>query len=264
MSILMEPRYSLIVNGTDLAEFGVYTSGEKAFDSFEKELEFISIPGRSGDLVRSNKRKKNGTLTYSSFIAENLNANIIALRNFLDSLPEEYVRIEDDRHPDEYLMGIHTGVINFTPDGVSDENIYSGATFELQFNVKPYRYLISGDTETTLTANGSIENQTLFTSKPLIKVFGNGTLTVTGDDGVAYGATISGNTSKGIFLDCETQNAYEKTESGGITQIVPKNANVSLSNHHQFPVLKPGTNRIIGLSSSTITKIIITPRWYRA
>lgn len=258
MSILMEPVYSLSVNGTDLSTFGVYTSGEKTFDSFEKELEFISIPGRSGDLIRSNKRKLNNTITYSSFIAENLNANVIALRNFLASLPEEYVRIEDDRHNDEYLMGIHTGVVNFEVLGD-----YEGATFELQFNVKPYRYLVSGDTEVQLTANGSIENQTLFTAKPLMKVFGNGTFTVTGDDGVAYGATITGNTSNGIFLDCETQNAYEKTESGGITSIVPKNANVTLTNH-QYPVLKPGTNRIVGLSSNTITKIVITPRWYRA
>lgn len=263
MSILMAPRYSLTVNGTDLATFGVYTSGEKTYDSFEKELEFISIPGRSGDLVRSNKRKKNGTLTYSSFIVENLNANVIALRNFLASLPEDYVRIEDNRHNDEYLMGIHTGIINFSPDGASDNGIYAGATFDLQFNVKPYRYLVSGDTERQLTANDSIVNETLFASKPLIQVFGNGTLTVTGDDNISYGATITGNTSNGIFLDCETQNAYEKTVSGGITSIVPKNANVTLTNH-QYPVLKPGINRIIGLSSSSITKIIVTPRWYRA
>ena len=261
MSILMEPRYSLTVNGTDLATFGVYTSGEKTFDSFEKELEFISIPGRSGDLIRPNKRRINSTITYSSFIAENLNANVIALRNFLASLPEEYVRIEDNRHNDEYLMGIHTGIINFEVLGVSDDGIYAGATFDLQFNVKPFRFLTNGDNTIHISSGGSnVQNPTLFNSYPLLKVIGNGvsTIQVRNQNGNTYRVSIDGNTSNGVYLDCETQNAYTMTGSGSATNIVYKNSSVHIDDH-RYPVFGPGQNTISGSFSS----VEVTPRWYR-
>lgn len=258
MSILMAPVYSLSVNGQDLAEFGVYTSGEKTFDSDEKDFEFVSIPGRSGDLIRPNKRKKNSTVTYSCFIAENFNANVMALRNFLETLPETYVRIDDNRHPDEYRMGVHTGTVTFNVFGSAGN--YEGATFDLQFNVKPYRYLLSGERTVQLTGNGSITNPTNFTSKPLLQVFGNGSVTVNGNDGKVYTATISNNNNKNIYLDCETQNAYSLSGSGQAQSITYRNSDVVLSDH-LYPVLTRGT---VNIQLTGVTKVIITPRWYRA
>lgn len=44
-------------------EYGIYVSGENTFNGPERGYELVSIPGRSGDLIRDNKRYKNITVS---------------------------------------------------------------------------------------------------------------------------------------------------------------------------------------------------------
>ena len=87
-------------------------------------------------------------------------------------------------------------------------------------------------------------NPTPFESKPLIKVTGTGTLTVNGVQ-IAISATPT-------TIDCELMEAYNGTTS--------RNSDIVLT-PNKFPVLKPGNNTIT--LGSGITKLEITPRWWR-
>ena len=45
--------------GRSSKDFGIYLSGSGVFNAPERDVETISIPGRSGDLILDNGRFKN-------------------------------------------------------------------------------------------------------------------------------------------------------------------------------------------------------------
>lgn len=94
-------------------EYGIYVSGENTFNGPERGYELVSIPGRSGDLIRDNKRYKNITVSYPAFIHRDFLRNTDAARAWLLGSPMKYQQLEDDYHPDEYRMAIFTGPLDF-------------------------------------------------------------------------------------------------------------------------------------------------------
>ena len=199
----------------------------------------IPIPGRNGDLVGTETRFENGTLTYPAFICNNFSTNIETLRAFLNSL-YGYKKLSDTYHPNEYRMVIFRGP--FEPE-VTPKN--DAGSFDLVFECKPQRYLNSGDTTTTLTASGTITNPTRFDAQPLLRVYGTGTL------GIGSGSITISQADTYTDIDCEMMDAYKGSAN--------KNNFITLSGYN-FPVLKPGSN---GVTLGTgITKVEITPRWF--
>ena len=99
----------------------------------------------------------------------------------------------------------------------------------------------------TISSPAELENPTLFESKPLIRVYGNGTVNINND----YITIDSASPFTFIDLDCETMNA----SSAG------NNANqyIEILNDAEI-TLNPGTNYVT--YSGSITKVEITPRWY--
>ena len=117
--------------------------------------------------------------------------------------------------------------------------------FTLEFDCKPQRFLKSGTVEQTITSGTSITNPTAFASQPLIRIYGNGTVTV-GTQTV----TVTGNTETYVDVDCELMDCFY-----GTTNL---NKKVTLSGH-EFPVLAPGSNTI---TYTDVTSVKVTPRWW--
>lgn len=106
---------------------------------------------------------------------------------------------------------------------------------------------ISANGDLTVSFAGATEmiNPTMFPSKPLIRVFGNGDFTLND-----VTVTITGATSY-TDIDCEMMDCYE-----GDTN---RNQNVSFSTY-DFPELKVGSNTVSG---ENIDRVYIWPRWWR-
>ena len=85
-------------NGHCCRDFGIYVSGENTFNGPERDYELVSIPGRSGDLIRDNKRYKNITVSYQAFIHRDFLRNTDAARAWLLGSPMQYQKLEDDYH----------------------------------------------------------------------------------------------------------------------------------------------------------------------
>lgn len=232
-------RNYFILNGTDSRDFGVYISGQGTFSAPRREYNMIPIPGRNGDIVGNEKRFENLELTYHAFIYTNFKNNIKAFRNFLLSLVG-YQTFSDSYHTDEFRKVLYEG--GFTPD-VQPKN--DAGQFDITFNCKPQRFLNSGTTVTTLTADGTITNPTRFNAQPLLRVYGAGEFGINGDT-----VTIS-SADTYTDIDCEMMDCFKGS--------INKNPLVSFSSYN-FPVLTPGANAI-GLGAG-ITKIEITPRWW--
>lgn len=96
-----------------------------------------------------------------------------------------------------------------------------------------------------------LTNPTEFPSKPLLEVTGVGTFWL-GDTLF----TIMGTAGQTIYIDCETGEAWKNT--GGV--ITPANGLVTL-NRLDFPELDPGDTPV--MYGTGITKVVVTPRWWR-
>ena len=226
--------------GKNSQDFKVYISGQGTYDAPARAYSVYQIPGRNGDLFVDEKRFENVELTYPAFIFEDMDENFMALRNFLLSRTG-YQRLEDTYHPDEYRMAVYHEAMEPSIDAR-----FEASVFEVKFNCKPQRFLKSGDRVIELTASGPVYNPTMFESKPLLRVYGSGNL------GIGSQTVTIANADVYTDIDCEMMDCFKGA--------VNKNANVSFTDHN-FPVLGPGnTNFSLG---NGITKVEITPRWWR-
>lgn len=233
-------RNYLIFNGADSRDFGVYISGQGTFGAPARAYNVIPIAGRNGDLVTHEKRLENVSVTYRAFIYANFEANLRNFRNFLLSCIG-YQKLTDSYHPDEYRMALWDS--SFDPEVTSKND---AGEFTLTFNCKPQRFLNSGEEVTTLTADGSITNPTLFPAQPLLRVYGDGILGVNSQSITITGSDVY------TDIDCEMMDAYKGTAN--------KNHTITLSDYN-FPVLRAGVNNFT--LGTGITKVEITPRWWR-
>jgi phage-related protein len=232
-------RGYLTFNNKDLRDFGVYISGSGVFNAPERVYDAIEIPGRNGVLLGTERRMSNIDVTYPAYIYANFKQAMTELKSFLLS-QIGYQKIIDSYYPGEYRLGYYAGGMEVEAMPTLD-----AGQFELTFNCKPQRYLISGDTVQTLTESGTITNPTAFASAPLLRIYGTGSATVNG-----VTLTISAADTY-TDVDCELMEAYKGS--------VSRNSFLSLSGV-DFPVLSPGENTIT--LGGGVTQIQITPRWW--
>lgn len=232
-------EYFIFDNVNCRTHYQVHAFEKNTFGASARVYNNSDIPGKNGSVLIDGKKYPNITHSYACVIYNNCIANLNAFREFLLSRVG-YCRLEDSIHSGEYYMAFFRDV--FEP--ILDRN-RDMCKFELAFERKPQRFLTSGNTVTTFTSNGSINNPSRFPSLPLIRVYGTGNLGVGGQT-----ITISQNSTY-IDIDCEIMEAF--------TGSINKNSAVSFSGN-DFPTLHYGSN-VVSLGSG-ISKVEITPRWF--
>lgn len=228
-------RDRLVVNGKDLADFGVYLTNAGVYTTPEKDVEEIEIPGKSGTVQFSKNRYKNVRVSYPCGIPFVFKENFGNLISFLCS-QQGYCRLEDTFFPDFYRNGIFTASVS--PHVSWDGEI---GTFELEFNCKPQRWLKEGEEPIAISSTGAILSPCYEDCKPLIKIEAAGSVTINGIT-ISVSSMNSGNYA---LIDCETKNVYGNLGS------------LNLYSMGAFPVLSSGENEI-----TTTTPCEITPRWW--
>ena len=221
--------------------YGLYINGRGVFNSPEPDMEFLQVPGRSGDLVYDNKRFGNIDIKYPAcFMLDSFKTNFKSFQAFLLS-HKGYYKLTDDYNPNYYRMAAVTRPIN--PNEI--DWVYDAGSFDLTFNCKPQLFLTSGDTSTTYTAaSNTIANPTKFASKPLLRVVGTGSFTLGG-----VTITIAAHGYAYVDIDCELMDCYYQGNN--------LNDKVTVGNY--FPELAPGNNT---LTLSGVTSVAVTPRWW--
>ena len=157
--------------------YGVYITGEAVYNAPARDVEMITIPGRSGAFALDNGRFENIEVSYPAGIFADTEADfrqaISDFRNFLCSR-KGYVRLTDEYNPDEYRMAVYKSGLDVSPAQLR------AGEFEITFECKPQRYLTSGETKSAITSGGTLTNPTLFESGPLFEVKGYGTIDFNG------------------------------------------------------------------------------------
>lgn len=218
-------------------DYGLYISGDQAFDAPERDVENIQIDGRNGDLIIDKGRYKNITIAYPCFIRDRFRVHSGNARAWLCA-PIGYQRLEDTYNRDYFRQARFYGPLNF------DVHLLRAGECEITFDCKPQRFLKSGEYPVEITA-GALHNPTRFPALPLIKVYG----TAAGNLNISGTVVQIKSIASYVMIDSDTQNAYKGTENKNGTIVADA-----------FPVLKPGANPISW--SGGITRVEITPRWW--
>lgn len=259
--------HDVFFNGKSLADFGVHVSGDGTYNSPEKDFETVEVPGRNGDLHIFNERFKNVDLTYKAFIvgdnwpsnygesfyddarsdkAIDFRARMRSLRAWL-MYQNGYCRLEDTYHPDEFRKALFKGPLE------TEAVFLQAGEFDLTFNCMPQRFLKTGEFPVTYEYESvplvetALYNPTLFSSRPFVRVYGKGDLTI-GDIRIGIVNTYP---NSYIDIDCDIQDAYYGS-----------------TNCNKYITLYDGEFFKLGVGDSKITlgsgisKVEITPRWW--
>ena len=238
---MMNPVNYFTFDSIPSTNFKVYCSGNQTFGGPEADIEPVSVSGKSGDLLRFNQRYANTEVAYDCWIAEDMRINLRNLRSYLLS-KTSYRRLEDTYHPDEFRLGVFTGGLD---PAISHWN--SLAQFTLTFNCKPQRFLKSGETKVISSGNSmTLINPSYFPSKPLIRIYGNGTLTVSDRQIV-----VTNNANRYLDFDCELMDAFTGTTN--------RNADITITGN-DFVTLHPG--KVTIAKDESISSFEVIPRWF--
>lgn len=163
-------------DGIDSKDYGVYITQEAAYGAPERDIEMISIAGRNGAYALDKGRFLNTTVTYKAGITATDEASFAAaIRDFRNALASRrgYCRLEDDYNTDEYRLAVYKSGLE-----VAARDILKAGEFTIAFDCQPQRFLKSGETAVSMTSGDTLTNPTLFTSRPLFEVVGNGSINV--------------------------------------------------------------------------------------
>lgn len=170
---------SLEFDGESSRSYGVYITGEAVYNAPERDVEMISIPGRNGSYALDKGRFQNIEVTYPAGIfaenEDNFRTAISDFRNYLCS-KRGYVRLTDEYNPTEYRMAIYKSGLEVEPA------LLKAGEFNITFECKPQRWLLSGESEISVTTGDTILNPTLFDSHPMLEVEGYGTIEFNGHE----------------------------------------------------------------------------------
>lgn len=227
--------------GTTSMSQGLIIEKKSTYAGAERDVEYLQIPGRSGDLMIDKKRYKNVPIEYSVIALDRGVKSIAQIAHDVKGwLAAEigYFELTDTYDPNYYRVAAFNDRFD-----IEQELPFLGKA-KILFNCKPYKYLISGKSTITLTSHGAINNPELFPSLPYIKITGSGDITLT----INNKNFVFRSVSEYIEIDSETMNAYKGTLSQNTKMFTPK-----------FPKLAAGSNEISW--SGNVEKIEITPRW---
>ena len=170
---------SLIFDGVDSRDYGVYITGTAVYNAPERDVTMIEIPGRNGAFAKDNGRFQNIEVTYHAGMFGDTETDfadgISAFRNEICSRVG-YCRLTDEYNPDEYRMAVYKSGLNV--DAASLE----AGEFDIVFECKPQRFLTSGETATAYASGATVTNPTLFDSRPLLQVRGYGGIDINGEE----------------------------------------------------------------------------------
>lgn len=243
--------HNITWNGVNSETIGLHIERAARIIRPRRKAEVVSIAGRNGDLVMMQDAWDNYEQPYDIWFGNGTNLSAEtgadAVSAWLHSA-SGYARLEDTYEPDIYRMAFY----------VNEQDIENAITEygreTIRFNCRPERFLKSGETPITLsTSNVQMQNPTQYASRPLIRIngSGSGTLTIAGTK--TYSVSITGISSY-MYLDCDEQNAY-KTAGTNL------NNKVTITNGVDFPRLNAGANTITWTGG--ITSVVITPRWFK-
>ena len=219
-----------IFNGQSSLKLGIKIISKNIYSSGKRELSLVSIPGRDGDLVNSNYRYANATVSYTCFLPaksiEELTTKVRNVKKWLFSEPDSYHKLTDSYDPDFFRWAIFNSKLD-----ISDQ-VNKIGSFTVTFSCHPFKYNCDAyEIIQDVEENPVMFNPYPFASRPLIQIQGDGDITITIRNSKGNKSYQFRNVDDEVFCDSELMNCY----AGSFL----KNSDFYADD---FPILEPGEN----------------------
>lgn len=210
----------------DAPSLDMYADASNSFVIPERDVEFVSVPGRNGDISFDNGRFKNVIIPVDVYIRRNFLERHSTLMNGLYSF-KGYQHLRLPNRTDMFRLAVLHSSVTWETGPWLDSGWVT-----LSFNCKPFWYYNTGDNPVDLdfvTPTAEFENPSAFASRPLItfemdsSVTTSASLTIVSQMGHGTQNLItlerSANTGTAtVTVDCENLTA-EVGESGTTVKI---------------------------------------------
>lgn len=199
----------------------------------EKDISLIEVEGRDGFLTQDLGSYRSIVKTVECIIKD------LSQIDFICSWLSGSGEVIFSNEPDKIYKATIKNQIEFT----QLVSTYDYHEFIIQFECQPHKYSLTNNLITLITTPQTIVNSGSASSKPIIKVFGTGAITLTVNSNIVSLTNIS----EYIIIDSEMMDAYKGS---------------SLCNNQMygdFPILEVGNNAISFIG--TVTSIEITPNF---
>lgn len=237
---------SFTYNGINSAAMGLRIEKKNVFSSPKYDVSFQEVPGRNGDLILPGGRYPNVQITYTVFLpcktVSELAQKITAVKGWLYADQSAYHTLTDTYDTAFFRNAVFANNLD-----IEDELNRIG-TFTVSFSCKPFKYTSAGQTAVTLSSGGTLTNPYAFSSKPLIRINGSGSGTLTLANSSGNATLTFSSISSYVCVDSEQMTVYKDG--------APKGDTVTASG---FPILHSGRTTVT--FSGGITSVQITPRW---
>ena len=149
---------SLTFDNENSLDYGVYITGEAVYNAPARAMEMVSVPGRNGAFPLDQGRFENISVKYPAGAfgetQTEFASNIMKFRNVLASR-YRYVRLSDDYNTDEFRLGMYRSGLETKPVSMS-----RAGEFDIIFDCKPQRFLVSGETPQSASDWSDVETET--------------------------------------------------------------------------------------------------------
>ena len=187
-------------NGVSSESLGLKVWTFPNYEVPEKEIQMIHVPGRSGDIVIDLDSYKNVERSYQVSLYDK-NKSFAELGRILSGWLHSangYAILSDSYEAGFYRMALYNEEVSYT------NMLNQALTATIVFNCKPQRYVGTGFEDFVSVSSANTTSSNVYYGTPIIRVVGNGTITV---NGVQTNVSNNGNSTQ-LFIDSELQDAY--------------------------------------------------------
>lgn len=243
MSFIDDNGY-FVYNGVSSADLGVWVSDVEIHSAPPWRATEYVVPARNGTLTINDGSFADVDHIYYCFVKDNVNANLAAFRNLLLA-HAGYSELTDSFHPDEIYFAKNVDGLAVTVAPAE-----RGASFEVRFRRDPRRFIRSSyETPVSVESGDALANPTPFEARPKIRVHGNGTVNVVGENGTLT-MTFDSNYD---YLDVDSET-YQVTNEDGNSA-----ADYVTMSGDDYPVFGESTT----ITYSGVTAVDVWTRWWR-
>lgn len=232
-----------IFDGKSSRDYGLRILNDVTLEAPERDIEFVQVYGKHGELAFDNGRYKSLT---KEFRCRLVTKNGKTLDNALSEIStwlcqnRGYKKLIFSGESDYYYRAMYYEALPIK------EILRVYGEVKIRFKCEPMRRLLIGDTPILIKKGQAIHNAFKEDSLPLIRIEGRGNITLN----IGKHQLVLKGLTEGIEIDCELEQA------------VWKGKNMShLVFSYPFPKLEAFTQSAINWEGN-ISKLEIIPRWW--
>ena len=233
----MYNKFNIIFNNKSSLDLGIESIKRPEIPSPQPIYTYYDIPGKNGkEYELEGYEDIEIEVDFNFLDRETMYERFLECKRWINTIKDNKLIFSDNQ-------GVFYRVNYATI--TSNERVFKViGKFTVTFNCEPFAYEVEGQEEVEINNSAIVYNYGDFESKPIIKVTGEGLVSININDEI-----IRANVGQNIIIDSYLELSYKEDK-------ISQNKNIK----GDYPKLKLGEN-IISYSGGRVDSFIIIPNW---